>query len=104
MRFQILSRPTLTGRLGNRGCRTCNLGGDLATLPLYPRDAMTTPNPDTDVLLDQAERGDQRARDLLLARYRDRLRRMVALRLDRRLAARVDPSDVLQESLAEAAR
>src|SRR5262249_55179628 len=39
-----------------------------------------------------------------LARHYDRLRRMVALRLDRRLAARLDPSDVVQEALAEAAR
>ena len=40
----------------------------------------------------------------LLDRYRDRLRRMVAVRMDRRLATRVDPSDVVQEALAEAAR
>jgi RNA polymerase sigma-70 factor (ECF subfamily) len=39
-----------------------------------------------------------------LTRHRERLRRMVAVRLDRRLAARVDPSDVVQEALAEAAR
>src|SRR5262249_53299134 len=47
--------------------------------------------------------GDGAARQQLLARHRDRLRRMVSLRLDRRLAARVDPSDVVQESLADAA-
>jgi len=34
--------------------------------------------------------------------YRDRLRTMVALRLDRRLAGRIDPSDVLQEMYLEA--
>ena len=38
----------------------------------------------------------------LLQRYRDRLRRMVALRLDRRLFGRVDPSDVIQEAFMEA--
>ena len=59
---------------------------------------------DTDELLDRAGLGDDAARQQLLERHRDRLRRMVALRLDRRLAARVDPSDVVQESLAEAAR
>jgi WD40 repeat protein len=38
----------------------------------------------------------------LLQRCRDRLRRMVALRLDRRLQGRIDPSDVIQESYIEA--
>jgi RNA polymerase sigma-70 factor (ECF subfamily) len=37
-------------------------------------------------------------------KYRDRLRTMVALRLDRRLSGRIDPSDVLQESYLEAAQ
>jgi RNA polymerase sigma-70 factor, ECF subfamily len=58
--------------------------------------------PDTEELLDRAGRHDLEARQDLLTRHRDRLRRMVALRLDRRLAARVDPSDIVQESLAEA--
>jgi RNA polymerase sigma-70 factor, ECF subfamily len=39
-----------------------------------------------------------------LTRHRDRLRRMVAVRLDRRLAPLVDPSDVVQEALADASR
>jgi RNA polymerase sigma-70 factor (ECF subfamily) len=66
---------------------------------------MATPTePDTDQLLRAADRGDAQARGRLLERHRGRLRRMVALRLDRRLAARVDPSDVVQESLAEADR
>ena len=34
----------------------------------------------------------------LFVRHRDRLRRMVRLRLDRRLLGRVDPSDILQEA------
>jgi RNA polymerase sigma-70 factor (ECF subfamily) len=34
----------------------------------------------------------------LFARHRDRLRRMVQIRLDRRLQGRLDPSDVLQEA------
>jgi len=38
----------------------------------------------------------------LLERHRDRLRRMVALRLDPRLRRRVDPSDVIQEAYLEA--
>ena len=40
----------------------------------------------------------------VLARHRDRLRRMVMLRLDQRLQGRVDPSDVLQEAFLEAAK
>ena len=34
----------------------------------------------------------------LFTRHRDRLRVLVDLRLDRRLRARVDPSDVLQDA------
>jgi RNA polymerase sigma-70 factor (ECF subfamily) len=60
--------------------------------------------PDTDQLLDRANHGDGTARQQLLTRHRQRLRKMIALRLDRRLAARVDPSDVVQEALAEADR
>src|SRR5262245_20358821 len=59
---------------------------------------------DTDELLRAAASGDDSARQQLLARYRSRLRQMVALRLDWRIIARIDPSDVVQETLAEAAR
>ena len=55
-------------------------------------------------LIDRATRGDLAARQALLERYRDELRRVVSARLDRRLAARVDPSDVVQETLADASR
>ena len=55
-------------------------------------------------LLAGAGRGDREARGRLLDRYRDRLRSMAAARLDPRMAARVDPSDVVQEALAEADR
>ncbi len=48
--------------------------------------------------------GDPRAVAEAFARYRDRLRRMVKLRLDRRLQGRVDPSDVLQEAYLDVAR
>jgi RNA polymerase sigma-70 factor (ECF subfamily) len=60
--------------------------------------------PDTDQLLAAAGRGDPQSRGQLLERHRPRLRRLVAVRLDRRLAARVDPSDVVQDTLAEASR
>ena len=65
---------------------------------------MIQPNADTDQLLDRFAQGDEDAEGQLLDRHRQRLRNMIALRLDRRLRARVDPSDVLQETLAEAAR
>jgi RNA polymerase sigma-70 factor (ECF subfamily) len=55
-------------------------------------------------LIAQARRGDEAACQELLARHRARLRQMVAVRIDRRLAARVDPSDVVQEAFADAAR
>jgi len=64
---------------------------------------MPPAGPDTDQLLADASRGDDAARGKLLERHRPRLRRMVAVRLDRRVAARVDPSDVVQEALLEAA-
>ena len=38
----------------------------------------------------------------LFVEHRDRLRRMVEVRLDRRAAGRIDPSDVLQETFIEA--
>lgn len=56
----------------------------------------------TDWLVEQASKGDARARDQLMQRHRPRLRQMVSLHLDHRLAARIDPSDVVQEALAAA--
>lgn len=60
--------------------------------------------PDTEELIRRIASGDSEAVDKLLARHRNRLRRMVAVRMDKRLAARVDPSDVVQEVLTEASR
>jgi RNA polymerase sigma-70 factor (ECF subfamily) len=65
---------------------------------------MGNPEPDIDRLIEQALRGDLTARESLLAFYRGRLLRMVASRLDPRVVARVDPSDVVQEALADAHR
>jgi RNA polymerase sigma-70 factor (ECF subfamily) len=50
----------------------------------------------------RAANGDQAEWAVLLATHRDRLRRMVALRLDHRLKGRIDPSDVLQEAFIQA--
>jgi RNA polymerase sigma-70 factor (ECF subfamily) len=65
---------------------------------------MSLSQEDTEDLLRRAAAGEDRARELLLARHRDRLRQVVAFRLDRRLLARLDPSDIVQEALADAAR
>lgn len=59
---------------------------------------------DTDRLIRRARDGDRSAADDLLVRHRQRLKYMVTVRLDRRLAGRVDPSDVVQETLIEASR
>ena len=58
---------------------------------------------DTERLLSQAADGDAAALGALFAHYRERLKTMVRLRLDRRLQGRVDASDVLQEAFIEAA-
>ena len=55
-------------------------------------------------LLVRLKRGDRSALASLFMRNRGRLRRMVDLRMDRRLAGRIDPSDVLQEAYLDASR
>jgi hypothetical protein len=50
-------------------------------------------------LVDQAREGDLAARNELLACFRQRLKRMVRLRLNRQLQGRVDESDIVQEAL-----
>jgi RNA polymerase sigma-70 factor (ECF subfamily) len=65
---------------------------------------MPAQDADTEKLIERASQGSAAARQLLLTRHQHRLRRMVAVHLDRRLAARMDPSDVVQEALAEAAQ
>src|SRR5437764_299391 len=58
---------------------------------------------ETGRLLRAAAGGDGECWGLLLSRHEDRLRRMVALRMDQRLRGRLDPSDVVQEAYLEAA-
>jgi RNA polymerase sigma-70 factor (ECF subfamily) len=63
------------------------------------------PNPpELEALLARAVAGDQNGLSALFAMNHDRLRRMVALRLDPRLQGRVDPSDVLQDTYLQAAK
>jgi RNA polymerase sigma-70 factor, ECF subfamily len=59
--------------------------------------------PDTETLLGQIANGNDDARQQLLQRFQKRLRQMFAVRIDDRLAARIDASDVVQETLLEAA-
>ena len=56
----------------------------------------------TQELLDRAREGDERAFEELFKRHRERLRQVIAFRMDRRLAARADASDILQETYFEA--
>ncbi len=59
---------------------------------------------ETQQLLIRVGRGEEPAFQDLFARHRDRLKRLVALRMDRRLASRVDSSDIVQETYLEASR
>jgi RNA polymerase sigma-70 factor (ECF subfamily) len=65
---------------------------------------MTAPKSDEADLLRRAMSGDQQALAALFERYRDRLRKLVRLRLDRRMAGRIDTSDVLQDAYLDVAR
>jgi RNA polymerase sigma-70 factor, ECF subfamily len=65
---------------------------------------MDNSSADTARLLEQARAGDQAALNEVFNRHRARLRRMVELRLDRRLQARIDASDVIQEAYVDAVR
>jgi RNA polymerase sigma-70 factor (ECF subfamily) len=68
---------------------------------------MRTVTPDsaeTRRLLDEAGQGQDEAFNLLFERHRSLLLRVVELRLDNRVRARVDPSDVVQDTYLEAFR
>ena len=65
---------------------------------------LTPDSAETCNLLDQVEKGNQRALEKLLERHRPDLRAFIAVRLDPRLAARLDPSDVVQEAQLEVVR
>jgi RNA polymerase sigma-70 factor (ECF subfamily) len=61
----------------------------------YP---MSDDKRNNDELLDAAREGDEGALAVLVERHRERLERMVALRMDRRLQGRVDAGDVVQDA------
>jgi RNA polymerase sigma-70 factor (ECF subfamily) len=58
----------------------------------------------TQDLLAGAAEGRPDAVNRLMDRHRDALRRLVALRMDRRMAGRVDASDIVQDVLVEASQ
>lgn len=65
---------------------------------------VTPDSAETASLLEQAMAGDARAVDRLFDRHRQDLLGFVEFRLDRRVRARVDPADVVQEAQLEAVR
>jgi RNA polymerase sigma-70 factor (ECF subfamily) len=58
-------------------------------------------SPASEDLNERARAGDREARSALFAQHRERLRRMVEMRLDARLRARLDASDVVQDAYVE---
>ena len=65
---------------------------------------MNAQPPETERWLQDVQRGNPRALAALLDHYRPQLRRMLTMRMDKRLTARVDPSDVIQEVFLDANR
>ncbi|MCR4412442.1 MAG: sigma-70 family RNA polymerase sigma factor [Thermoguttaceae bacterium] len=59
---------------------------------------------DPDELVVRLRSGNGEALAALFSQHRDRLWRLVSFRMDRRLAGRVDPDDVLQEAYLAAAQ
>src|SRR2546423_1620388 len=67
-------------------------------------NGVTADSDETRQLLDRLAEGNQQAFGPLFARHQPYLRGWVALRLDTRLRARLDPSDVVQDTQLEALR
>ncbi len=63
---------------------------------------MANDRSDTQHLVERLREGDRQALTDLFQRHRDRLRRLVELRMDARLRRRVDASDVLQDAFLDA--
>jgi RNA polymerase sigma-70 factor (ECF subfamily) len=65
---------------------------------------ITPDSAETCHLLEQVQAGDRSAFERLFARYRPYLHQVVEARLDPKVFARIDPSDVVQEAQMEAYR
>jgi RNA polymerase sigma-70 factor (ECF subfamily) len=66
-------------------------------------DLMLSDSTTTVRLVERARAGDAQALDKIFTRHRKRLLRMVEIRLDWRLQARIDASDVIQDAFLQAA-
>src|SRR4051794_1884615 len=73
-------------------------------MAMAPAMSDTANDDRTNELLRRAADGDGQRWGELLERHRDRLKRMISLRMDQRLHGRVDPSDVIQEAYVEASQ
>jgi RNA polymerase sigma-70 factor, ECF subfamily len=62
------------------------------------------PPSDTVGLLERIRAGDRQAVAELFERHRDRLRKMIELRMDARLQGKIDASDVLQDGFLDLAK
>lgn len=80
------------------------VGDEIRAIQLGQGGSMGSSASDTQDLLVRAQGGDAAALQQLFARHRRRLHRMVSTRMDPRLAARLDPSDVVQEALLVASQ
>jgi RNA polymerase sigma-70 factor (ECF subfamily) len=65
---------------------------------------ITPDSVETQDLLARAAAGDRRAFDRLLARHRSGLKQFIELRMDRKMQARIDPSDIVQNTQLEVFR
>src|SRR5690349_374387 len=65
---------------------------------------MSNQAPEIQDLIRRAAQGEEEASRELFSRHRDRLKRMVHLRLSRRLQGQVGDSDVLQEAFVDVSR
>lgn len=63
---------------------------------------MSIEDPVSEELRSLAGSGDKNGVRQVIERYRGRLKKMVAVRIDPRLSARVDPSDIVQEAVMDA--
>lgn len=76
----------------------------MSPMAIPPTTERISDDSQTARLVRLAAAGDEQAWSELLALHRDRLRAMLALRMDRRLLGRIDPSDVIQETCLFAAK
>jgi len=89
-------------RSGGTGRFTSTIDGSLDSHLAKAPNVSESPD-DTNALLCRALRSDQVALAALFARHRPRLKRMVKLRTDRRLAGQLDASDVLRKAYLDLA-